>query len=666
VTSLRSFQSTGSIGVYSTGRAPSLASATTPQQADRSHGRVLESAYGKDLPPQSDTLIDHLWKDLCVWEDKKFIPMLIAIKRILHETGNADSFVTGLNWPVLGSPASTRPYLGIHNISNSPAARRIGITFTPVTDMVSRSVVRKDHYELAFLTCAASSSSYTYREARRLSHGFARALAGDLGGLAKRGPALAKGDVVAIIAPNIPEFVFATHGAIEAGLTVTFVNPLYTPEETGRQLKICNARLVATIPALLPLVRAVAQALPQYKGTVLLDRQPSEQDAAAGEFSLQALAAEGLATEGVSLPRSRSEDIAILPFSSGTTGMPKGVMLSHGQLVSNLAMCMHPDFRFARYTRGDVQDAVLSVLPFFHIYGFNTVLHTSILSGQHLIALPKFTPEDYIGALLRHRPTGLMAVPAVIQFLAMHPAVKPEHLESIRYVICGAAPLGLDVLKRLNDKAGREIDLRQGYGMTETSPATILCSRLTPQEKRGSVGQLLPGTRARVVDLGSGVDVGPGQHGELLVKGPQVMTGYFNNEEATREVLDAEGWLHTGDVAYYDDECYFHIVDRTKELIKVKGHQVSPTELESVIRQIVGIADVAVVGAPNERYGEVPVAFIVLQPGAKLQESDITSFVEPKVAPHKKLAGGVKFIEAIPRNAGGKVLRNELKKLVAK
>ncbi|KAE8737155.1 hypothetical protein FOCC_FOCC017382 [Frankliniella occidentalis] len=430
-------------------------------------------------------------------------------------------------------------------------------------------------------TCAASSSSYSYREARRLTHGFARALAGDVGGLAAQGPALAKGDVVALVAPNTPEFVFAAHGAIEAGLTVTFVNPLYTPEETARQLKICNARLVATIPALLPLVRAVAQSLPQYKGTVLLDQLPSEQ--AAGEFSFQALAAEGLDTEGVSLPRNHSDDIAILPFSSGTTGMPKGVMLSHGQLVSNLAMCMTPDFRFARYTRADVQDSILSVLPFFHIFGFNTVLHTTILSGQHLITLPKFTPEDYIGALLRFRPSGLGAVPAVIQFLAMHPAVKPEHLDSIRYVICGAAPLGLDVLKRLNDKAGREIDLRQGYGMTETSPVTVLCSRHTPLERRGSVGQLLPGTRARVVDLSSGEHVGPGQRGELLVKGPQVMTGYYNNEEATREVLDTEGWLHTGDVAYYDDECYFHIVDRTKELIKVKGHQVGPSTARSLL-----------------------------------------------------------------------------------
>lgn len=573
---------------YANALSSSPASSPHQQQQQPRRSKVVESVYGKDLPLQRDTLIEHLRRDVCVWEDKKFV------------------------------------------------------------------------------TCAASGVSYTYAQANRLTHGFARALAGGLGGLAAtaEGRGLAKGDVVALVAPNIPEFVFAAHGAIEAGLTVTFVNPLYTPEETARQLKICNARLVATIPELLPLVRAVAQSIPQYKGTVLLDQQPSEQ--AAGEMSFQALAAEGLATEGIVLPRADAEDIAILPFSSGTTGMPKGVMLSHGQLVSNLVMNMHPEFRFARHTKGDVQDTILSVLPFFHIMGFNTVLHTTILSGQHLITLPKFTPEGYIGALMRHQPTGLGAVPAILQFLAMHPSVKPEHLQSIRYVICGAAPLDVDLIMRFNDKAGREVDVRQGYGMTETAPVTLLCSRSTPIKRRGSVGQPLTGTRARVVDLTTGEDLGPGERGELLVKGPQLMTGYYKNDEATREVLDDEGWLHTGDVAYYDEEQYFHIVDRTKELIKVKGHQVSPTELESVIRQISGIVDVAVVGVPNERYGEVPIAFVVLHPGAQVSEEDVVSFVEPKVAPYKRLAGGVKFVEAIPRNAGGKVLRTQLKTMVSK
>lgn len=564
-----------------------LSSSPSPATSAKASGQsiVVESLYGKDLPAQEDTLIEHLWKDACVWEDKKF------------------------------------------------------------------------------LTCSVSSSTYTYREARRLSHGFARALAGGLGRLDAKGHRLSKGDVLAVVAPNTPEFVLAAHGAIEAGLTVTFVNPLYTPEETARQLAICGARMVVTVPILLPLVRAVTQKLPQYVGTVLLDQLPSEQPA--GEFSFQCLAAEGASTEGVRLPRNAPEDVAILPFSSGTTGMPKGVMLTHGQLVSNLAQNLHPDFRFALYTKGDVQDTLLSILPFFHIYGLNSVLHTSMLSGQHLVSMPKFTAEDFIGALLRHRPTGLAVVPAVVQFLSMHPAVQPDHLASVRYVMSGAAPLGLDTINRLNEKVGRELDLRQGYGMTETAPVTVLCSRHTPLDKKGSVGQLLPGTRARIADLNTGEDLGPGQRGELLIKGPQVMKGYYKNEEATREVVDEHGWLHTGDVAFYDDDQYFHIVDRTKELIKVKGHQVSPTELENIIRQIPGIADIAVVGVPHERLGEVPIAFAVLQPGAKLTETEITSYVEPKVAPYKKLAGGVKFVEAIPRNAGGKVLRHQLKALVA-
>jgi len=469
--------------------------------------------------------------------------------------------------------------------------------------------------------------------------------------------ALKKGDVIGLLMPNIPEYVFAIHGALEAGLVVTFVNPLYTTGEILRQFENAGVKCCVTIPQLAPITDAIGPKLKGYKATIVVG---GETDQPKKVFGFKDIVT--AAKPNVLLPEVDPREVALLPYSSGTTGMPKGVMLTHRNCVANLEQCVHPALVSHTPTCADYQERILSVLPFFHIYGFNGILNTSLSYGLHMISIPKFTPESYIECVLKYKPTFLFVVPSLLLFLASHPAVKSEHLTSIKEVTCGAAPATKSLIDKFLEKVGRnDIVVRQGYGMTETSPVTLVSPSKMPESKAGSTGQLVRGTRAKIVSLKTGENQPPHSSGELYVQGPQVMVGYLNNEEATKETIDAEGWLRTGDVAYYDEDGYFFIVDRTKELIKVKGNQVSPTELEGIIMQMPGVADCAVVGIPDILSGEIPRAFVVRRPGFHITENEVTNYLEPKVASYKKLAGGVRFLDVIPRNPAGKVLREELK-----
>lgn len=517
----------------------------------------------------------------------------------------------------------------------------------PTANVVEHVWKRSDEWiDKPVATCAVSGRSYTYGMMRMLINRCAQALVSHCG--------LQQGDVVGLLLPNIPEYIIVCHGAMQAGLTVTFVNPLYTPDEVRRQFQNAGVKLTVTIPQLLEVATTVGPTLSDYKGTICVG---GEHDPDNNVLGLQPLLMGG---HTASLSGISPKELALLPYSSGTTGLPKGVMLSHWNLVANLAQgtidALSDEFS------DNEQDRVLSVLPFFHIYGFNSIMNNAIYRGTHLITMPKFTPEDYIKALVQFKPTMLFVVPSLLLFLASHPAVKMEHLASVKAVTSGAAPATEGLMQKFREKLGRkEVNIRQGYGMTESSPVTLLMPRLTPRSKIGTVGVLLPNTEAKIVSLQTSEVMPTHKPGELWVRGPQVMVGYLNNEKATSETLDEEGWLHTGDVAYYDEDGYFYIVDRCKELIKVKGNQVSPTELENLLLELPGVADVAVVGVPDTLAGEVPRAFVVRREGAKLSEDDVASHVNPKVAHYKKLSGGVKFVQMIPRNPNGKILRNELK-----
>jgi acyl-CoA synthetase (AMP-forming)/AMP-acid ligase II len=342
-------------------------------------------------------------------------------------------------------------------------------------------------------------------------------------------------------------------------------------------------------------------------------------------------------------------DLAVLPYSSGTTGLPKGVMLSHSNLVANITQ-LQASFGIER------DEQLIGVLPFFHIYGMVVIMNQGLRAGATIVTMPRFDLDQFLDLIQEHRINRAYVVPPIALALAKHPAVDDRDLSSVQTIMSGAAPLGAELANRVATR----IDCRvvQGYGLTETSPVTHVI-RPDGENKAGSIGQPLPATEVRLVDPESGEDVAVGERGELWIRGPQVMQGYLNNEEATAATIDSEGWLHTGDVAVVDDDGFFEIVDRLKELIKYKGYQVAPAELEALIQTHPQVADVAVIGVPDEECGELPKAFVV-PAGDDLEHEELMEWVAGQVSPQKRVRL-VEEIEAIPKSPSGKILRRELK-----
>ena len=447
------------------------------------------------------------------------------------------------------------------------------------------------------------------------------------GGLTARG--IGKGDVVAILAPNCPEYVVVFHGAAFAGATVTTINPTYTAPEVAHQLKDSGAQLLVTIPAFLEVAKAAGAAEIVVIGE------------AEGAVPLAALMGEPLAAQ---VPVDAARDVVVLPYSSGTTGLPKGVRLTHRNLVANveqiLAVC-------------DCEAGTWSVafLPFFQIYGQTVLMNMHLAAGAGVVTMPRFDLEQFLTLVTRHRTPTLWCVPPVAVALAKHPMVDQFALDCVERFFSGAAPLGGEVA----DAVARRIGCVsvQGYGMTEMSPV----SHGTPrgQARKGSVGVTMPSTECRIVV--DGRDAGPGEAGELWVRGPQVMAGYHNRPEATAATLTEDGWLKTGDLAEVDDEGFVFIRDRLKELIKVKGFQVAPAEVEEALLTCPMVKDAAVRGVPDDEAGEVPVAFVVPADGA--EEAAIRAHLAGQLA-HYKLPKTITFIDAIPKSASGKILRRML------
>ncbi|MGW4892577.1 4-coumarate--CoA ligase family protein [Kitasatospora sp. NPDC004240] len=465
-------------------------------------------------------------------------------------------------------------------------------------------------------------------------------------GLAEAG--LRKGDVLALFSPNTVGYPMAFYGATRAGATVTTVSSLSTSGELTAQLRDSRARWIVTVSPFLPVAREAA-------GKLAAEGRPIAEiivlDGAEGHRSLaDLLAATGPEPEPAIDP---GEDVAVLPYSSGTTGLPKGVMLTHRSIATNLAQTD------ALY-RPAVGERVLAVLPFFHIYGLAALLNQPLRCGATVVVLPRFDLEQFCRTVQEQRVEALIVAPPIALALAKHPVVDRYDLSSVRYLLCAAAPLD----RELADACARRLGLPrllQGYGMTELSPVTHVVSPDDADPSPGSVGRMVPSTELRVVALdGSGTDLGPGERGELLIRGPQVMKGYFGRPSDTAATVDADGWLHTGDVGHVDGRGYLHVVDRVKELIKYKGYQVAPAELEAVLLTHPQIADAAVIGVPDADGTECPKAFVVRAPGSTLTGPEVTAFVAGRVAPYKKVRA-VEFLDAVPRSPAGKILRRELR-----
>jgi acyl-CoA synthetase (AMP-forming)/AMP-acid ligase II len=331
-------------------------------------------------------------------------------------------------------------------------------------------------------------------------------------------------------------------------------------------------------------------------------------------------------------------------------------MLTHRNLVANLRQCEGMQ-NFEAFAEGDV---TIAVLPFFHIYGMVVIMMLGLAGGGTIVSMPRFDLMEFLAIVQKYKVSILPLVPPIVLGLVKHPAVAQFDLSTVRLVFSGAAPLGEDIAKALATKLGCPVV--QGYGMTEASPVTHLSPTRNSPFKPGSAGKVVPNTEVKIVDVVSGAEMDQGHEGELLIRGPQIMKGYLNRPEETAACLDGEGWYHTGDVGYVDQDGFFFIVDRTKELIKYKGMQVAPAELEALLLTHPAVLDAAVVRRADEEAGEVPKAFVVLKPDDASKATTglaIMDWVAGKVAPHKRIRQ-LEFIEQIPKSASGKILRRVL------
>lgn len=454
-------------------------------------------------------------------------------------------------------------------------------------------------------------------------------------GLAESG--IRHGDTIALYSPNTILFPVVFYGATRAGATVTTVNALYNAAELNKQLLDSKARLLVTISLFLPV------ATEAVKGTDVQEILVC--DAAEGFRSVMELLATTAPEPVVEI--DPVEDVAVLPYSSGTTGAAKGVMLTHRNIVTNIAQAE------VTITLGE-DERIIAILPFFHIYGLTVLMNLPLRLGATVVVLPKFELQQFLTVLDEQRITRAFVAPPIVLALAKHPAVDGVDLSALKYLTSAAAPLDAELAETCAKRLGL-IAVLQCYGMTELSPGTHAVPQWEQDPPPGAVGKLFPSTEMRLV----GADGNDVEEGEIWIRGPQVMKGYLGRPEETAATIDPEGWLHTGDIGRVDDRGYLYVVDRLKELIKYHGYQVPPAELEAVLLTDARIADAAVIGVQADG-NEVPKAFVVPMPGVELTADDVMDYVAARVAPYKKVRQ-VEFIEAVPKAASGKILRRELR-----
>jgi thioester reductase-like protein len=503
----------------------------------------------------------------------------------------------------------------------------ISIPAQPLTEFVLQRAVKLA--DKPALIEGLSNSIITYRQ-------LAESISKVAFGLAIRG--FSKGDVLAIYSPNLPEYAIAFHAAATLGGIVTTVNPSYTVEELAYQLNDAGAKYLLTIPDL------VTQALKAVGQSKVEEVFVFGEASGATPFSVL-LEGEGEIPKVHINPR---EDLVALLYSSGTTGMPKGVMHTHHTFVSNF-------HQFQNCEPISEADAVMGVLPFFHSYGMVMLLNYSLACGATIVTMPRFDLETFLSLIEKHKITRIHVVPPILLALAKQPIVDKYNLSSLRVLTSVAAPLSHQLIKECEQRLPNCI-VKQGYGATETFLNTY-----TPDErdkiKPGSVGQCLSHVECQIVDVDTQQPLGFNQPGELWVRGPHIMKGYLNNPDATANTIDRDGWYHTGDIVYVDEDGYFYVVDRIKELIKCNGYSIAPAELEAVLLSHPAVADACVVKSPHPSSGEVPKAFVVLKAAVTAQQ--IIEFVAGQVAPQKMIRR-LEIVDKIPKSPSGKILRRIL------
>lgn len=480
---------------------------------------------------------------------------------------------------------------------------------------------------------------------------------------------LKKGDRVASMLPNTPQAVITYYGALLAGGIVVQVNPLYTERELTYQVKDAGAKYIICLDIQLPrvsnvrsktdiehvIVTRIADYLPFPKNMIYPFIQKRQYNMVVkveptDDTHVWKNIFENASEDYQPVEINPKEDLALLQYTGGTTGKPKGVKLTHYNLVANVEMCT----AWLHKLEGS-NEVVLGVLPFFHVYGMTTVMNLSIKYGSSMILLPKFEAEDVLKTIQKHRPTLFPGAPTIYIGLLNHPNLENYDLSSIKACISGSASLPIEIQEKFEQVTGGK--LVEGYGLTETSPVTH-ANFIWGKRINGSIGVPWPDTDAKIVKEGTTEEVPVGEIGEIAVKGPQVMLGYWNRDEETEETLK-DGWLLTGDMGYMDEDGFFYVVDRKKDVIIAGGFNIYPREVEEVLFEHPGVVEAAVVGVPDDYRGETVKAFIVPKEGVTLDEKELNEYCRKHLAPYK-VPRIYEFREELPKTIIGKVLKVQL------
>ncbi len=463
-----------------------------------------------------------------------------------------------------------------------------------------------------------------------------------------------KGDRVALMLPNCPQYVYAFYACMKIGAVVVQVNPLYTPAETEFILNDSEAKVFIGADAVFGSFHAVRDRVPVEHVIVsrllwtdlegeniwfddLLEKHPHSSAATA---------------------LNPKEDLAVLQYTGGTTGFPKAVMLTHYNLTCNIVQIKEwfGEWINRAFEEGIKQYYGIAILPFFHSFGLTCAMNVGLTLPSGQVLVPRFDLVAILELIKQYKPAYLPAVPTVFIAIANHPDADQYNIDAIEVCFSGAAPLPVDIMARFEEQTGSK--MLEGYGLSETSPVTH-CNPLIGERKPGSIGLPYPDTECRIVDLETGkVEMPTGEEGELIIKGPQVMKGYWKRPEETNEVL-RDGWLYTGDIAKMDQEGYFYIVDRKKDMVITGGYNVYPREVDEVLFEHPKVAEAVTIGLPDDYYGEVIKAFVVLHEGESATEEEIIGFCKQKLAKYK-VPRTVEFRKELPKSAIGKILRRSL------
>ncbi|KAF5302767.1 hypothetical protein FQA39_LY01947 [Lamprigera yunnana] len=539
------------------------------------------------------------------------------IKRFSHSN---DSYIIKSHLPNVEIPHATVPQYVFENFNKFP-------------------------YKTA-AECATSGRKYTFEQLRN------KAI--NLGNNLRLKLKLSKGDVVAVFMPNIPEFPISFLGILQGSMVVTTINSLHKVDEIKKQLKDSDAKVIITTCSLHTLVCTAVS--PTDKIHIVTIKTKKENVTPVGSISFDELV--DTKTDIRFDHESNPNDVAVIPYSSGTTGFPKGVLHTHLSLVANQCQLNAPEIKIHHTATENYQDVIPAIVQLSHMYGLVVLLLNGLSNLSKIVTLTKFKPNDFINTLENHKPTILYTAPPIIIFMANHTSINKSHFECLRIIISTTAPLRSSDEAFFLQKAQKYVEFCQGYGTTETG--LILFNKQTNKPSQ-SVGFAVPNVTLKVVSIDDPHQTLPCySNGQLLVKGPQNMIKYHNRPEDSENAL-INGFVPTGDVVYYDNDKNIYVVDRLKELIKVKGYQVAPAELEEIILSYPNVKEVAVIGIPHNLYGEVPRAYITILSQCTVNTKDIEKYVADKVSSYKNLVGGIVVVDKLPKNDLGKCLRKELK-----